>query len=110
MEKIFEDMKEIDWYKIVEEIMSFFPEIFVFLSSIILDPHEMSSYRKIERAVRRLGMVYGILMQGRNKELSLVQRIISMLLFDNICDQKVKYFQSNHLYIWEGESDPPKIV
>ena len=78
MEKNFEDMKEIDWYKIVEE-MSFSPEIFVFLSVIILEPHEMSSFRKIEGAVPRLGMVYGILMQGRNKELILVQRIISML-------------------------------
>lgn len=80
-------------------MMSFFPEAFVFLSSIMLEPHEMSSYRKIEGAVPRLELVYGILMQGRNKELRLVQRIISMLLFDKIYDQTVKYLQSNHLYI-----------
>ncbi|XP_062575477.1 uncharacterized protein LOC134237384 [Saccostrea cucullata] len=49
----------------------------------------MSSYMQIERVVPRLGMVYGVLMQGRNKELSLVQRMMSLLLFDNICDQKV---------------------
>ena len=44
---------------------------------------------KLEEHIPRLGMLYGMLMQGRNQELSLVQRVNSMVLYDNLCDQKV---------------------
>ncbi|XP_033729813.1 uncharacterized protein LOC117319009 [Pecten maximus] len=37
----------------------------------------------------RLGMIYAIISQGRIPELSAVQRMISMILFDNIADQKI---------------------
>lgn len=92
MEKKFENLKDINWYSIVEELLTFFPELFVCLLSILLEPHEMSSYTHIQRVVPRLWMVYAITMQGRNKKLSLVQRMMSLLLFDNICDQKVYLF------------------
>jgi hypothetical protein len=44
---------------------------------------------KITSIIPRLGMIYGIVAQGRNHELSKVQRIMSVNLADNIADQKV---------------------
>lgn len=101
MEKKFENLKDINWYSIVEELLTFFPELFVCLLSILLEPHEMSSYTHIQRVVPRLGMVYAIIMQGRNKELSFVQRMMSLLLFDNICDQKVYLFYTYNFFLIE---------
>ncbi|CAC5412118.1 unnamed protein product [Mytilus coruscus] len=45
--------------------------------------------RKLLFLMLKAAFVYAILMQSRNIELSLVQRMVSMLLMDNICDQKV---------------------
>lgn len=98
MEKKIENLKDINWYSIVEELLTFFPELFVCLLSILLEPHKMSSYTHIQRVVPRLGMVYAILIQGRNKELSLVQRMMSLLLFDNILYQKVYLFYTYHFF------------
>lgn len=36
MEKKFENLKDINWYSIVEELLTFFPELFVCLLSILL--------------------------------------------------------------------------
>lgn len=41
MEKKFENLKEINWYSIVEELLTFFAELSVCLLSILLEPHEM---------------------------------------------------------------------
>ncbi|CAG2245512.1 unnamed protein product [Mytilus edulis] len=56
---------------------------------MFLTPQDMENKDKIEAIIPRIGMVYSMLMQGRNKELSRIQRITSLFLFDNICDQKV---------------------
>ncbi|CAC5410860.1 unnamed protein product [Mytilus coruscus] len=55
---------------------------------MFLTPEEMENKEKIEGIIPRIGMVYSMLMQGRNKELSRIQRVTSLFLFDNICDQK----------------------
>ena len=50
---------------------------------------EEQKLTKVAGNVPRLGMAYAILAQGRNALLSKVQRVVSTILFDNICDQKV---------------------
>ena len=89
MKKTFQDLKHLDWNKIVGEMQEMFPDLFVQLLGMMLDDHDISSYTSIQKVIPRLGLVYGILMQGRNMELSIIQRTMSMLLFDHICDQKV---------------------
>ena len=61
MQKTPSDLKTMNWSMIVEEFMKHFPELFYFL----------------------------LRWYCLNMELSRVQRVISMLLMDNICDQKV---------------------
>lgn len=66
-----------------------FPTVFSLILTMFLTPQDMENKDKIEAIIPRIGMVYSMLMQGRNKELSRIQRITSLFLFDNICDQKV---------------------
>ncbi|CAG2243662.1 unnamed protein product [Mytilus edulis] len=85
MKKRPEDLKFFKW----NEIMVKFPTVFSLILTMFLTPQDMENKDKIEAIIPRIGMVYSMLMQGRNKELSRIQRITSLFLFDNICDQKV---------------------
>ncbi|CAC5384786.1 unnamed protein product [Mytilus coruscus] len=59
------------------------------IKQLLTTEEEMENKEKIEGIIPRIGMVYSMLMQGRNKELSRIQCVTSLFLFDNICDQKV---------------------
>ena len=89
MQKTPSDLKTMNWSMIVEEFMKHFPELFYFLLMMGLPEKDAYSLTKIQKLIPRLGLIYGIIAQARNMELSRVQRVISMLLMDNICDQKV---------------------
>lgn len=89
MKKRPEDLKFFKWNEIICEFMVKFPTVFSLILTMFLTPQDMENKDKIEAIIPRIGMVYSMLMQGRNKELSRIQRITSLFLFDNICDQKV---------------------
>ncbi|CAC5418958.1 unnamed protein product [Mytilus coruscus] len=89
MKKNPEDLKSFKWNEIISEFMVKFPTVFSLILTMFLTPEEMENKEKIEGIIPRIGMVYSMLMQGRNKELSRIQRVTSLFLFDNICDQKV---------------------
>lgn len=91
MEKQPKELQNFNWFKVIDEFKTRFPDLFYVILTMILKPEETPCYTKLESAVPRVGMVYSILMQGRHKELSATQRVISMLLFDNISDQKVLF-------------------
>ena len=59
------------------------------LLGAMLPPERQGDIELLKSTIPRLGMVYAIFAQGRRPELSLVQRLMSMILVDNICDQKV---------------------
>ena len=100
MKKTFQDLKHLNWKKIMVEMQNMFPDLFVQLLGMMLDDHDISSYTSIQKVIPRLGLVYGILMQGRNMELSIIHRTMSMLLFDHICDQKVFKLKDKKEEIW----------
>ena len=91
MTKDYEDLKNFSWKDLLEELKSECPFLLrVFLA--VLVPGGMKEEQKLTKMagnVPRLGMAYAILAQGRNALLSKVQRVVSTILFDNICDQKV---------------------
>ena len=89
MEKQPKDLHVFNWFRIISEFKSRFPDLFCLLLGMMLKPEESACYTKLEGVLPRLGMVYSILMQGRHRELSATQRVVSMFLFDNISDQKV---------------------
>ena len=88
MNKKVKDMEHFNWEKIVNEFQNMLPQLFKLITSAMMPRNQEP--RKMIDLFPRLGMVYAIIMQGRHPGLSLVQRIVSMLLMDNICDQKVK--------------------
>lgn len=87
MNKGLSNMETFEWLDNVSEVQNKIPVLFKIITSAIMpsteNPNDMIDL------FPRLGMIYAILMQGKHSGLSLVQRIISMLLMDNICDQKV---------------------
>ena len=92
MQKNPSDLTSMNWSNIVEEFMKCFPQLFYLILMMLLPEKDAYSLSKIQKLIPGLGLIYGIIAQARNTELSRVQRVISMLLMDNICDQKVTSF------------------
>ena len=65
------------------------PNLTALLLRTMLSKQKCSSVDAIGQVIPRLGLVYGILVQSRCPELNLVQRIMSMILTDSLCDIKV---------------------
>lgn len=84
MKKSYSDMSAFSWDNICEEFKDKLPV----LSKII----ELTLNIHQKKVVPRIGMVYAILAQTHHQKLSLVQRMTSLCLLDNIADQKVNYF------------------
>ena len=78
------DLSAFSWKKIVDEMRSKFPALFVILCGIMLGVN--GSYQTI---LPQLGMIYGLAMKTRNHELSLVQRMVSVCMYDNVSDAQV---------------------
>ena len=89
MKKDAQDLRTTSWTKIMQEMVTKFPFLLYMIFSVMLPPEHRSMYTKVQKVIPKICLIYGIMMQCRNAELSRVQRIISMLLMDNICDQKV---------------------
>lgn len=95
MQKSTDDLKNSQWCEIVTEFQKKFPEIFSLVISIMLRPEDLRCFTKVQSVLPKVAMIYGIIAQARNVELSHVQRVMSMVLVDNICDQKVFKLQKN---------------
>ncbi|XP_076116728.1 uncharacterized protein LOC143084203 [Mytilus galloprovincialis] len=86
MEKDFKALETVKFEDVLIEFQEKFPELLDMIVAIMLPKDETS----IANVVPRLAMIYGIVMQTRHHELSRMQRVVSMCLADNICDQSVR--------------------
>lgn len=89
MKKEVKELKSSRWIDIISEFKCLFPDLCALLMFVLVDSEKIGLYTNLQSLIPRLGLIYGILMQTRNNNLSKVQRITSLLLIDNICDQKV---------------------
>ena len=89
MNKTFDDLVSFSWSDIVLGESEQFPLLMKLLLCMMVPFNVRNMESKITNIIPRLGMIYGIVAQGRNHELSKVQRIISVNLADNNADQKV---------------------
>ena len=89
MKKSFEDLKTLDLDSVVTELRELFPVLYQLLIHIMLPSDKWDDNNALGSIVPKLAMVYAVVMQTRFMEFSRVQRVLSMCLMDNICDQKV---------------------
>ena len=90
--KDFESMESVNFGEIIREMGDKFPELSSACLSIMLPPHQRASVTAVAEIVPKLCLIYSILLQTRCHELSRLQRVISMCLTDNICDQPVSVY------------------
>jgi len=91
MMKGYSELVDFDWMEVVDEAFAKFPQLMQLALGLCLKEQNLDSLDTLRHVVPKLGMVYAILMQEANQELSRVQRLLSLVLYDNICDQKVGY-------------------
>ena len=78
------------WETIVSEMLHKFPALFHICLGIMLQNESRSNATAVQNVLPRLGMVYAICMQQRIHSLSLVQRMMSAILTEGLCDVKVR--------------------
>ena len=77
------------WINILNKFRSLFLDLFAILMFILMDKDKIGMYTQLQTVIPRIGLIYGILMQTRNQSLSRIQRTVTLLMLDNICDKKV---------------------
>ena len=89
MKKDYHDLATFQIDNIMDEMVAKFPDLFILLIHIMLPPADRIDHGRIAEIMPRLAMIYAIVLQTRLRDLSRMQRVISMCLTDNICNQKV---------------------
>ena len=92
MKKSFLDLRSFAWSSIVWEMNTLYPELVTLLATTMLKPEKQREMKAVNALIPKLGLIYGILLQTHNAELSKVQRVITTCLADNICAKKVNIY------------------
>jgi replication fork clamp-binding protein CrfC len=82
----FDDMAAFDWKKLASEMSSRCPFLLDLLLAVMKKTKE-----DLNDILPRLGLCYSILMQTRNRELSLVQRLNTVLMTNGNAKKEVIY-------------------
>lgn len=85
------DLEGFDMKRAVDEMAVIYPELLQVLLHLMLPQSSLDQPVSVAQLLPRLAMVYSIIMKSRNHELSAMQRVVSLTLMDNICDQKVGF-------------------
>lgn len=89
MKKEQEDLEAFDWLPVINEASEIFPDLVQLMISLSFKPSNLESLPSIKEMVPRLGLIYSILAQSSNIELSAVQRLMSFIIFNQRCDARV---------------------
>jgi hypothetical protein len=92
MKKDFTSLKNLDWKEVMNEMMEKMPVLAKLCLLTSAQKRDVDDIDKLQLLLPKLGMVFAILVQHNNNELSRIQRVITAVLQDSICDQKVKFY------------------
>ena len=92
MKKDTDHLQSVNFGLIVSEMKRKFPVLLQMLQSIMIPDSKREEDTFRASLIPKLALIYGIVMQSRCHELSLMQRLVAMTLADNRCDQAVSYF------------------
>lgn len=94
-DKSYEAMKNFSWEKIIQEGRERCPDVLDFITTVCAPAHRENSnkVKKGENRIPSIGLAYGVLMHQANQQLSLVQRMNTMILCHGHADKMVRDFQ-----------------
>ena len=89
MTKTHDHMRTFSWDDVIGEMANKMPALLKCCMAVMRHPGDANNRSKLARVLPHLGMVYAILVQTSVHDLSRVQRVLTAVLQDSICDQKV---------------------
>ena len=96
-------LKTFSWFKILEEGQEKCPDILDFIVAICAPSHreQLNKSKKGETRVPAIGLAYALMVHQANQQLSLVQRMNTLILCHGHADKMVCLFYSAFLPHWE---------
>jgi hypothetical protein len=92
MKKQFTDLKTFSVDAVISEIVSKMPLLLQIMYTVSVKEYDTLNNSNLQQLMPRWAVVYGILMQANFHELSLIQTVITAILEDSLCDQKVSIY------------------
>lgn len=84
----YEGLAQFDWFCVVEEMLRFQPLLTDVLLAVSTSKKNIQSDNHYSSITKEFGLIYGILMKRRYKDLSRIQRVMAMALADEKVHQK----------------------
>lgn len=93
-EKSYYALKTFSWLKILEEGQKRCPDVIDFISTICIPAHRetVNKTKKGESRIPAIGLAYAVMMHQANQQLSLVQRMNTMILCHGHAEKMVSFF------------------
>ena len=89
MKKSYTYLLHFNWDNILVEMCTKFPDLLTLCLALMVPSSSSHDVYTMDKVVPKLCSVFGIMLQHRVHDLSLVQRIVTVCLQDSISDQKV---------------------
>lgn len=90
MKKGDKEMSNFSWEEVFSEALDITPDLVrVLLGLMLTKANSVTDLSDIHTIIRKVSLIYGIVVNHINPELSLIQRVIAMSLHDNLCDRAV---------------------
>lgn len=97
-DKSYEALKTFSWCKILEEGQKRCPDVIDFISTICAPAHReaVNKAKKGDGRIPAIGLAYALMMHQTNQQLSLVQRMNSLILCHAHAAKMVSFFSYLH--------------
>ena len=85
----FDGLKNSNWNELIEEMDQKCPEVLDVMITICLPKNKVFTQDFLDKISRKITLCYGILMQSRCKELSLIKRMLTVILTEGAASKQV---------------------
>ena len=99
MKKEANDLYSFSWDEVFLEAVQTMPELVSIIAAVMMKDNMMRNKDLLSQVILKTSMIYFIIVNNYNPELSLVKRVMTVVLHDNCYDRAVSGFKTINFYL-----------
>ena len=99
MKKETNDLYSFSWDAVFLEAVQTLPELISIIAAAMMKDNMMRNKDLLSQIILKTSMIYSIIVNNYNPELSLVKRAMAVVLHDNCCDHAVNGLKTVNFYL-----------